>query len=307
MKFSFQQWLRAVILLGFAGFIFKLHYTGAIGKYINLKYVAFSQIASILLVFLFFIQIRRIWISKDSQHQHDHRCDHVGCDHDHGFASGWTWKAWVSYSILLLPLLTGFLLPAKTLDASIASKKGILLPQSSNMEAKSTREELTPLTEEQISMYANDSTGNTQDTGEQNDTSVVYFDDLYAEKIKELRNQEKIEMTDEKFVSQYDTISLYPEEFKGKPIEMKGFVYKEDGMKTNQLVVSRFIITHCVADAGVLGFLAEVDKASQLEKDTWIQVQGVLDITTYGDTKLPMIRVTSWKTVNAPVDPYVYP
>lgn len=316
MKFSFQQWLRAVILLGFAGFIFKLHFTGTIGKYINLKYVAFSQMASVLLVFLFFIQIQRIWISKDTQHQHDEHCDYDGCDHDHGFSSGWSWKALVSYSILILPLLTGFLFPSKTLDASIASKKGILLaPFNSGDQSIGMNGENRSKTSgnesalEQGSEPASDNSGNTQgQTVEgQANNSTVYLDDLYTEKIKELRNQDQIQMTDKKFVSQYDTISLYPEQFKGMPIEMTGFVYKEEGMETNQLVVSRFIITHCVADAGVLGLLAQMDEASQLKKDTWIQVQGVLDIAIYGDMKLPVIKVTNWKTVNAPVDPYVYP
>lgn len=272
--------LRAIILLGFAGFIFKLHYTGEIGKYINMKYVAFSQIASVLLVFLFFIQMYRIWVAKENEHHHED-CDHDGCDHDHGFSSGWSWKKVVSYTILIAPLVTGFLLPAKTLDASIASNKGVLLASPSKGDPKPTVDE----------------------TVEQ----PVYFDDLYTEKINEMKSQALIQMADGGFVSQYDTISLYPEQFKGMPIEMMGFVYKEEGMKANQLVLSRFIITHCVADAGLLGFLTQMDEASQLEKDTWIQVKGTLDLTTYGDFELPIIKVREWKVVEPPADPYVYP
>lgn len=308
MKFEFKQCLKAGIILGFAGFIFKLHYTDTLGKYINMKYVAFSQIALILLLFLFIIQMQRIWISKDIYQQHDHHCGYDGCGHDHGFSTGWTWKAIVSYIILVVPLLSGFLLPAKMLDAAIASKKGILLaPPNSGYETTAKNENGRNINQSLETADDDSDYIEGQTDKEETDDSTVYFDDLYAEKIKELKNQNQIQMTDKKFVSQYDTISLYLEEFRGKPIEMTGFVYKEDGMEPNQLVVSRFIITHCVADAGVLGFLAQLDEDSQLEKDTWIQVQGVLDIANYGDMELPLIRVTSWKIVNAPVDPYVYP
>ncbi|WP_391559578.1 TIGR03943 family putative permease subunit [Robertmurraya sp.] len=307
MKFQFQQLLRAFILLGFAGFIFKLHYTGDIGKYINTKYVGFSQVASVLLVFLFFIQLQRIWVPKEKLHHHNHECDHGhGCEHDHGFSSGWSMKPLFSYLILVIPLLTGFVLPAKTLDADMASKKGLLLSSPATGE-KSSRETSTPIPQEQISIMANDSTGNSQGSSEQNDTSIVYFDDLYDEKIKELMSQPIIKMTDKNFVSYSDTITLYPEKFKGKQIEMTGFVYKEEGMQSKELVVSRFIITHCVADAGVIGFLADMDDAKQLNKDTWIQIQGILDVGSYGDMEMPVIKVTSWKKVNAPADPYVYP
>ncbi|MEW9671479.1 TIGR03943 family protein [Ammoniphilus sp. 3BR4] len=285
--------LRAIILLGFAGFIFKLHYTGEIGKYINMKYVAFSQIASVLLVFLFFIQLYRTWIAKENEHHHED-CGHDGCDHDHGFSSGWSWKTVVSYTILIVPLVTGFLMPAKTLDASIASNKGVLLASPGKTDPKTTE----------------DGSGDPSANIEGSSSPPVYFDDLYTEKINEMKNERQIQMAnaDRNFVSKYDTISLYPEQFKGMPIEMMGFVYKEEGlMKSNQLVLSRFIITHCVADAGLLGFLAQMDEASQLEKDTWIQVKGTLDLTTYGDMELPIIKVREWKVVDPPKDPYVYP
>lgn len=285
--------LRAIILLGFAGFIFKLHYTGEIGKYINMKYVAFSQIASVLLVFLFFIQLYRTWLAKENEHHHED-CGHDGCDHDHGFSSGWTWKTVVSYTILIVPLVTGFLMPAKTLDASIASNKGVLLASPGKGDPKPTE----------------DGSGDPSANIEGSSSPPVYFDDLYTEKINEMKSEPQIQMAnaDRNFVSKYDTISLYPEQFKGMPIEMMGFVYKEEGlMKSNQLVLSRFIITHCVADAGLLGFLAQMDEASQLEKDTWIQVKGTLDLTTYGDMELPIIKVREWKVVDPPKDPYVYP
>ncbi|WP_121614094.1 DUF1980 domain-containing protein [Mesobacillus foraminis] len=44
-------------------------------------------------------------------------------DHHHHHDSGSNLKRLLSYTVIVFPLLTGFYLPAKVLDASIAKKK----------------------------------------------------------------------------------------------------------------------------------------------------------------------------------------
>lgn len=73
------------------------------------------------------------------------------------------------------------------------------------------------------------------------------------------------------------------------------------------MVISRFLITHCVADAGIVGFLSEFDEASALAEDTWIEATGILDVTTYNGAQLPLIKITDWKTIDQPEEPYLYP
>jgi putative membrane protein len=72
-------------------------------------------------------------------------------------------------------------------------------------------------------------------------------------------------------------------------------------------VLSRFLITHCVADASIIGFLSEFSEAPLLDNDTWIEAEGVLDVTTYNGTELPLIKITNWKKVKEPETPYLYP
>ena len=131
MRFHFQQAIRALILLVFSTLLFKLHFTGEITKFINPKYEALSQIASILFLILFFIQMTRIWTVEEHSHPYcdheDHDCSH---HHDHG-DSPFHIKKLISYLIIAVPLITGFLLPPKVLDASIADKKGAMLILSS--------------------------------------------------------------------------------------------------------------------------------------------------------------------------------
>ena len=301
MIFQFQQALRAAILLAFSGLIFKLHLTGEIAKYINIKYALFSQIASVLFLFLFFIQVRRIWTMR-----RDHDCNQEGCGHDHGFSTSWSWKTVATYTILIIPLLTGFFLPAKTLDASIAEKKGVMLHRSADSaeQAPNSQVETEQGSTDQLT---SDHLNSDPLISEDNDDTTVYFDDLYQETIDELLKQDTIVMKEEKFASYADAITLYPDLFMGKSIQLKGFVYKEEVMNKDELVVARFIITHCVADAGLIGFLVKMDDAPGLESDTWIQIDGVLDMTTYGEFDMPVVKVSSWREADAPEDPYVYP
>lgn len=281
MKFHSQQAFRALILLAFCGLLFKMHYTGEIGKYINVKYSIFTQIASVLFLFLFYIQSRRIWTDRSEDEHKEEACEHgPGCghDHSHGDASGWTLKP----LILLFPLVAGFLLPPQTLDAEAAAKKGVLQAAPSTTESRQAQQ--TQLDKEQ-----------------------QRIEQLYAGEIQELERMSRIVLDEKKFVTYADTIMNAPDKFIGKPIQLRGFVYKEEGMAPDQLVVSRFVITHCVADAGIIGFLSTLDAAPKLAQDTWIQVEGVLDVTDYADNRLPVIRISGWKKVDPPTDPYVYP
>ncbi|WP_397538801.1 TIGR03943 family putative permease subunit [Rummeliibacillus pycnus] len=114
-------------------------------------------------------------------------------------------------------------------------------------------------------------------------------------------------MTDNFYTIYYDDIIDNPSKYKGKTIKLKGFVLKEDDFKQNQLVISRFLITHCIADASILGFLSEFPEAYNLDEDTWIEAIGTIDITTYNDASLPIIKVASWKKIKEPKKPYIYP
>jgi putative membrane protein len=318
LQFHFQQAVRALILLAFTGLIFKMHFTGDITKFINPKYVGLSQSASVIFLVLFFIQITRIWTDKPREHHHcdhDHNHDGPECSHHHDHGdTPFTLRKLVSYSIILFPLLTGFLLPPKVLDASIAEKKGgmaiIARPKQQNGTAtqNSTRGSV------QNNELAEDESG--VDMAENHsfidENAVPEIQNMmskqeYEEIIQKLENSSTIVMDDLVFASYYEEISSDIEKFKGRQIELTGFVYKEDVLDQNQLVLSRFLITHCVADASIIGFISELQEAPQIDQDTWIKASGVIDITSYEGVELPMIKIDRWEKVEEPLEPYLYP
>lgn len=269
--------------------------SGDILKYVNPKYNFLSQTAAYLFLFLFFIQCTRIWVRKNKHGEH---C-YYGCSHDHGDSYSPVKKR-IAYSILTFPLLTGFFLPAKLMDASMASKKGIILNGTVGLQKEAESETGTI-----PSLYD-------QEEKVTIDHEVVVDQkevkkEAYDEKIKQLENAEVIDMNEEVFDPYYGQISENPEKYEGRTLKMKGFVYKEKGFQPNQFALTRFLITHCVADATSIGFLTEFEKAQTLQQDTWLEVEGTLELTTYNGWEMPLLKVNSWKVIKEPKEPYVYP
>lgn len=285
VRIRVQHFFKAILLLLFDLFFIKLHTTGDISKYINPKYESMSFIAIWIFTLLFLIQLFRIWENNRDTHAY---CP-PGCNHDHGDSASVSRKL-VNYSIILFPLITGFALSPTVLDASIAANKGTVLPQS---DSNSYDEDLMEY-----------------EFGEEDEVSVndnFLSDKEYDDKMKNLVQSEVIEMKEDIFSSYYETISSSPKTFQGKKIKVSGFVYKEEGMKENQLVLSRFLITHCIADASIIGLMAEFEQAHKYPEDTWIELEGTLEVITYNGVEIPIIKATNWEVIDEPASPYIYP
>lgn len=291
IRVRFQHFIRAVILVAFAIFFIQLHYTGEITKYINPKYDLMSKIAAGVFILFFCVQLFRIWENNHEQHTN---CP-PGCNHDHGYSDALP-KKLMSYCILTFPLLTGFAFAPSVLDSSIAAKKGTILPQANRIENNGTEEsvsEIDPIT--------------IQDDEAVLPNNNIFSKEKYDEEMKKLEELEVIQMKDDIYASYYESISLNPKEYMGRKIKVSGFVYKEEGLDVNHLVISRFLITHCIADASVIGLLTEFKQASEYEQDTWIEIEGTLEVTTFNGVELPLIKANKWKVIEEPTEPYIYP
>ncbi|MFN2745714.1 MULTISPECIES: TIGR03943 family putative permease subunit [Bacillus] len=279
MVFQPQQFLRALILAAFSGFIFKLHQTGEIYKLINPKYEYMSLIAAGAFAFLFIIQLSRIWTIRE---------DHSGCcscGHDHGRSKPFFIKM-IHYAVIALPLITGFTFAPAVLNSSVAANKGTMLAKTSAPNTEGAGHVTTPEIE-----------------NESSDIPKTAYD----RKMAQFQQQNPLLMKDDLFADYYDEINENLDDYIGKHIKVKGFVHKEPGLKADQLVVSRFLITHCIADASLIGLLAEWDGAEHIKRDTWVELEGILGKASYQGTVIPIIQAKQWKTVQEPKHPYVYP
>ncbi len=98
-----------------------------------------------------------------------------------------------------------------------------------------------------------------------------------------------------------------PESYIGQEVNVTGFVYHDARLPEGQFMVSRFVITCCVADAFAIGMPMDAPEFAQMEDNTWINVKGKLDITAIDGDSAPMIRAGSIETISAPEQPYLYP
>lgn len=300
MRINLKQLLRSIILAGFTGFFIKLHYTGEISKYVNPSYHVLSQLALAIFALLFIIQLLRVWETRSLFH---HSCsDNCHCDHHHESSS--SFKRFIGYAIIIFPLLTGFMLDPATLDASIAAKKGGVLPRASQSEKENEENYM----EEMVESPPPTEDDNTQLKHSEPLPNNNYFTEKEYDKAKkDLFKVDTIHMNDKLFASYYQQINENITSFIGKKMTISGFVYREEGMRSNQLVLSRFYMYHCVADASIIGLLSEFEEASTFPEDTWLELEGTIDITTYNGYEIPILKAEKWNVSEAPDDPYVYP
>ncbi|SHH74357.1 putative membrane protein [Sporobacter termitidis DSM 10068] len=105
----------------------------------------------------------------------------------------------------------------------------------------------------------------------------------------------------------YDNMDQYA----GYQISIKGFVFKDPNqMKANEFVPARLMMSCCVADLSPCGLLCQYDKASTLEEDSWVTVEGTLHKAqiTYDGQTIDDIQITVTKITPAEkVDGYIYP
>lgn len=295
MKFHLQHFIKAVILGVFVLFFIDLHSTGTIMKYINPKYENISKLAAGIFILLFFIQLFRIFQRKGKGHHH---CD-PGCHHGHDHGNEqFNLSRIFSYSVMVFPIITGFAFEPATLNSTIASNKGSIFSQV-NQKETSPLNETTLTDKENIDIYSSDHVPLVNNNYLSNEE--------YEKKLSLLEKSEMIQMQDDIFGSYYEALNENPTDYVGRTIQMSGFVFKEDDFNSNQLVLSRFMITHCIADASILGLLTEFEEANTLKEDTWLEIEGVLDVTNYGGYEIPVIKATGWKVIDEPTEPYVYP
>jgi uncharacterized repeat protein (TIGR03943 family) len=98
-----------------------------------------------------------------------------------------------------------------------------------------------------------------------------------------------------------------PSAYIGDDVNVIGFVYHDPRLPEGEFMVSRFIITCCVADAFAVGMTVDWPQDTQFKDNTWINVQGTLDIMEIGSQTVPMVHAASIQTVSAPEQPYLYP
>ncbi|MDO4720875.1 MAG: TIGR03943 family protein [Peptostreptococcaceae bacterium] len=123
-----------------------------------------------------------------------------------------------------------------------------------------------------------------------------------------LDEEEKfIFVTDEEFGAWYTELTAHGEAYDGYRIRIKGFIFKSpDFMKENEFMISRLLMTCCVADVAPGGIISVYEDSPSLAADDWYTLEGRLQIEKRTGYCIPRILVEELEAAE-PVEGYAYP
>jgi putative membrane protein len=184
-----------------------------------------------------------------------------------------------SYTFFLIPLFMAYFLPAKNIDSSELSYNGLEVATQTS-ESSTTDDEIL-------------------------DSMMDSEEELIDSELELVNNT--IKVTDDTFVKWLEAISTNTDEYLHKNIELTGFVFKTDDFSDNEFVPARMLMTCCTADMTPIGLLANYNKTSQLEKDSWYKFKGKITMGEYQGSETPIINILSHEETSKPAEEYVYP
>lgn len=98
-----------------------------------------------------------------------------------------------------------------------------------------------------------------------------------------------------------------PAAFDGQPANLLGFVYRDSRFGDDSFLLSRFVVSCCVADATPIGLVVRTPAASQLALDQWVQVSGRFQAGAFDGHPMPILVADVITPTVAPNQPYLFP
>lgn len=105
------------------------------------------------------------------------------------------------------------------------------------------------------------------------------------------------------------TLNVYPEPdaYAGQPVNVTGFVIHPPNWSDSYVMVARFVLTCCAADAYPVGLPVKLSgDRSQFAPDSWISVQGEMMTETLDDQRRLVIQPETILAVPEPKNPYEF-
>lgn len=90
------------------------------------------------------------------------------------------------------------------------------------------------------------------------------------------------------------------------PAKVVGFVYRDERFGEAQFLVSRYVVSCCVADATPVGLIVDWGNTAVLTSDSWVEVEGRFVMGEFGGQEVPILRATRVTAVEQPTPVYLY-
>lgn len=115
------------------------------------------------------------------------------------------------------------------------------------------------------------------------------------------------------FMIQLSDILYSVEKYHGSELEIEGFIYREPHLEEGQIIITRTILSCCVADAENIGILSNWEEEKQLKENTWVRAIGTLQSIEYENPQtgrrglVPLLVILELEEIPEPENPYIYP
>ena len=97
--------------------------------------------------------------------------------------------------------------------------------------------------------------------------------------------------------------------YAGSPVAVEGFVVQNPDLDLpiDQLMVARYVLKCCTADAGGVGMRVVWSNPGQFRSDTWVRITGTLAVESSAGMPRPLIQADSIVPIAQPKRPYLLP
>jgi putative membrane protein len=98
-----------------------------------------------------------------------------------------------------------------------------------------------------------------------------------------------------------------PTAFTNQSAHLIGFVYRDDRFDSEDFMLSRFVVSCCVADATAIGLIVRWPQAASLPGDQWVEVSGHFEPGEFSGKPTPILVTEAITRTTPPNQPYLYP
>lgn len=230
-----------------------------------------------------------------------------------GFAGSYFWEArkpkhivvWHRYIIYVLPLLGILFFSAVGTGSGMSLASTIKTASDTSDSSTGKLQETTgsDRVDTQGDLVANEDSESAEVSGqEQTDLEEVDLDeDLYAEYLQD----GVYVIPDEVFAQWYMDLFSNLESWEGRQYRILAQVYHlEEGEPW--FLAGRYFMVCCAADLVGYGVLCEIPEGMEYAEDTWIEVTGTLQTTSYNGYDVPLLIDPAIELADKPSVEYVY-
>ena len=97
-----------------------------------------------------------------------------------------------------------------------------------------------------------------------------------------------------------------PDRFAGQEARITGFVSRDSALRPDQVRLSRFLLSCCVADAMAIAIVAEAAELALVPDDQWLTVRGRFTVAEIGGERMPILVAVDVEPIDPPPVPYLY-